>query len=74
VSIEGSYREAIATWSGRRRVERSASLLSEVREMLAIKILASEPGLAPAEVAKRVAECLYRSDAETLRLLSYSDR
>lgn len=42
--------------------------------MLAIKVLASEPGLAPAEVAKRVAECLYRSDAETLRLLSFRDR
>jgi hypothetical protein len=42
--------------------------------MLAIKVLASEPGLTPGEVAKRVAECLYRSDAETLRLLSLRDR
>lgn len=72
--VEERYRAKIATWSGTRRVERSAGLLSEVREMLTRRIVASEPRLAPPEVARRVAECLYRSDRETLRLLSLLDR
>ena len=71
--VEEQYREAIASWSGLRRVERSADLFSEVREMLARKIVAADPHLAPPEVTRRVAEQLYRSDRETLRLLSLLD-
>ncbi len=71
--VEVRYREAIANWSGLRRVERSADLFSEVREMLARKIVASDPQLAPSEVTRKVAEHLYRSDRETLRLLSLLD-
>ncbi len=41
--------------------------------MLARKIVASNPQLAPPEVTRRVAEQLYRSDRETLRLLSLLD-
>ena len=71
--IEEQYREAIGSWSGRRRVERSQDLLSDVREMLARKVVAREPELARSEVTRRVAEHLYRSDGETLRLLSRLD-
>ena len=41
--------------------------------MLAKKIKASEPQLTSAQVERRVAECLYRSDRETQRLLSSLD-
>ena len=41
--------------------------------MLARKVAAGNPELAPSEVARRVAEHLYRSDRETLRLLSLLD-
>lgn len=41
--------------------------------MLARKIVAREPELAPSEVRRRVAVHLYRSDPETLRLLSMLD-
>ena len=71
--VEEQYREAIASWSGARRVERSADLFDEVREMLARKVAAGNPELAPSEVARRVAEHFYRSDRETLRLLSLLD-
>lgn len=71
--VEEQYREAIGGWSGRRRVERSQDLLTDVREMLARKIVAREPELAPSEVTRRVAERLYGSDPETLRLLSRLD-
>ena len=67
--VEEQYREAIGGWSGRRRVERAEELSSEIREMLARKIAAREPDLSPCEVRKRVAEHLYRSDPEALRLL-----
>ena len=68
--VEEQYRNGIASWSGARRVERSADLLAEVREMLARKVVARNPELAPFAVERRVAEHLYRSDPETLRLLS----
>lgn len=71
--IEKTYREEIARWPGYRRVERSAALLSEVREMIARRVLAQEPGLGPDQVARRVAESLYRSDKEALRLLALLD-
>ncbi|MXX61948.1 MAG: hypothetical protein F4112_04525 [Holophagales bacterium] len=71
--VEEQYREAIGGWSGRRRVERSQDLLSEVREMLARKVVAREPELTPSEVRRRVAEQLYGSDRETLCLLSRLD-
>jgi len=71
--VEEQYRREIATWSGARRVERSAGLLSEMREMLAKKIKAREPQLTAAQVERRVAECLYRSDREAQRLLSSLD-
>lgn len=70
---EERYREEIGGWSGRRRVERSQDLLFEVREMLARKVVAREPELTRSEVRRRVAEHLYRSDPETLRLLSMLD-
>ncbi len=41
--------------------------------MLTRKIVAREPELAPSEVRRRVAERLYQSDRETLRLLSRLD-
>lgn len=71
--VEEQYREALAGWSGRRRVERSQDLFVEVREMLTRRIVAREPELAPSEVRRRVAEQIYRSDGETLRLLSRLD-
>ena len=37
---------------------------------MARKIRVSEPQLTPAEVVRRVAECLYRLDREVQRLLS----
>ena len=71
--VEEQYREAIGGWSGRRRVERAEELFAEVREMLARRIVDREPELAPSEVRRRVAEHLYRSDRETLGLLSRLD-
>ena len=71
--VEEQYREAIGGWSGRRRVERSQDLFAEVREMLARRIVDREPELTPSEVRRRVAEQLYRTDRETLRLLSRLD-
>ena len=41
--------------------------------MLVRKVVAGNPQLAPSEVTRRVAEHLYRSDRETLRLLSLLD-
>lgn len=41
--------------------------------MLARRIVAREPELAASEVRRRVAEQLYRTDRETLRLLSRLD-
>ena len=69
-NVELRYRDAIATWPGRRRVERSAELFDEVWEMLARRARAEEPGLTPLEVRKRVAAQVYRTDPETMRLLS----
>lgn len=71
--VEKQYREAIGGWSGRRRVERAEDLFTEVREMLARRIVDREPELTPSEVRRRVAERLYRSDRETLGLLSRLD-
>ena len=71
--VEWQYREAIAGWSGRRRVERSCELFREVREMLARKVLAEEPGLTPHAVRRRVAAQMYRTDRETMRLLALLD-
>ena len=71
--IERRYRAEIASWSGRRRVERSAELLEEVWEMLARQVLVEHPGLPPREVRRRVAARMYRSDPETLRLISRLD-
>jgi hypothetical protein len=72
-SVEEQYRRGIGSWSGVQRVDRSANLLSEMREMLARKIRAREPRLTPSQVTRRVAECLYRSDRETQRLLAMLD-
>ena len=72
--VDQHYRRGIAKWSGARRVERSEALLSEMREILARKVEASDPHLTSAQVVRRVAECLYRSDRETQRLLSSLDR
>lgn len=71
--VEEQYREAIGGWSGCRRVERSQDLFADVREMVTRRIVAREPELAPSEVRRRVAEQIYRSDRETLRLLSRLD-
>lgn len=71
--VEEEYRKAIAGWTGCQRVERSEQLFVEVREMLVRRILARDPQLTSFEVNKRVAEQLYRSDPEALRLLSKLD-
>ena len=42
--------------------------------MLALKIKASDPLLTSAQVERRVAECLYRSDREAQDLISPLDR
>ena len=68
--IESTYRQRIGEWSGARRVARSVSLLNEVRSMLRLKIEASHPDLDEREVLIRVAECLYRTDPVTIRLLA----
>lgn len=72
-AIEREYRRRIGEWSGQERVARSIALFEEVRAMLQRKILASEPDLDEATVKRRVAECLYRTNPETQRLLSLLD-
>jgi hypothetical protein len=69
-TLESTYRERLGEWTGARRVARSISLLGEVCAMLRRMVEASDPALDEREVRIRVAECLYRTDPETMRLLS----
>ena len=68
--IERYYREHLGQWTGQQRVARTAALLDEVRRMLSRKIELSNPELDEREIRLRVAECLYRTDSSTQKLLS----
>ena len=68
--IESQYRREIGGWSGQERVQRTADLLAEIQNVLSRKIKAADPSLDSATLRRRVAECLYRTDPETQRLLA----
>ncbi|REJ85092.1 MAG: hypothetical protein DWQ36_14515 [Acidobacteria bacterium] len=70
-TIEKRYREEIGRWTGQQRVQRTASLLGEVRVMLRHReqSRATRP-LSESELRRAVAARLYRTDPRTQRLIA----
>jgi len=68
--VENKYNESLNKMSGKQRVERTASLYSSFKEMLAIKVKKEFDGISGLDLQKKVAERLYMSDKNVLDLIA----
>ncbi|MBL7662655.1 hypothetical protein JNK13_07880 [bacterium] len=73
-TIENDYNEALDKLGPIWRVERTCKLYDAIREMLAIQIQTMNPGLSLKELKGKIAERMYMSDIETLKLIQLADK
>ena len=68
-AVDLRYESLVDRMTGGERMERTAALYHDIREMLARQVLAESPELSPREVRIRVAKIMYLSDEKAQALL-----